>query len=74
MSILNFTMHRIKPLDEVLQLLNELTTELKQHRSEIVNDEVLAVQRETRIKIRKLVAALDELFPNMQAVPQSQQS
>jgi transcriptional/translational regulatory protein YebC/TACO1 len=67
-------MHRIKPLDEVLQLLNELTAELKQHRSEIVNDEVLAVQRETRIKIRKLVAALDELFPNMQAIPQSQQS
>lgn len=56
-------MHRIKPLDEVLQLLNELTLELKKHKHEIVSDEVLAIQRETRIKIRKLVASLDELFP-----------
>ncbi len=59
-------MHRIKPLNELLSLLNELTAELTRHKQEILNDEILAVQRETRLKIKQLMAQLEELFPTMQ--------
>lgn len=59
-------MHRMKPLNEALALLQDLTTALEKHREEIRNDEILSVQRETRLKIKELMRKLEELFPAMQ--------
>lgn len=59
-------MHRMQPLNDALALLSDLTSELKKHREEIRNDEVLAVQKETRSKIRQLMRKLEDLFPALQ--------
>lgn len=61
-------MHRIKPLNELLSLLEELSKELRTHKQQIMSDEVLSVQRETRLKIKKLMAQMEELFPSIQPV------
>ena len=56
-------MHRITPLTDTISLLKELTAELEKHREEIQRDEILALQKETRQRIKVLKEQLDALFP-----------
>lgn len=60
-------MHRIKTLNELLSLLDELSSELKTHKNEILKDEVLALQKETRHKIKVLMSKMEEMFPSLHA-------
>lgn len=49
-------------LDNALALLSELTDEVKKHKQHIKTDETLAVRKETRLRIKKLIASVDEIF------------
>lgn len=56
-------------LDDVLGLLSELTTEVNRYKQHIRTDETLEVRKETRLRIKKLLAVLDSTFKPMITPP-----
>ena len=55
-------MYQQQQLDDVLVLLSELTAELKMQKEHLRNDDEFAIQKESIMKIRKLVLLLDEMY------------